>query len=59
MNSREEDQSANNTPIRSSFEEERLVQAKSLLQPFCLRRLKSQVSFQTFQLLCLQICSMI
>ncbi|RTG90531.1 SWI/SNF-related matrix-associated actin-dependent regulator of chromatin subfamily A [Schistosoma bovis] len=43
MNSREEDQSANNTPIRSSFEEERLVQAKSLLQPFCLRRLKSQV----------------
>ncbi|CAH8644436.1 unnamed protein product [Schistosoma rodhaini] len=43
MNSREEDQSANNSPIRSSFEEERLVQAKSLLQPFCLRRLKSQV----------------
>ncbi|CAH8656368.1 unnamed protein product [Schistosoma haematobium] len=43
MNSREEYQSANNTPIRSSFEEERLVQAKSLLQPFCLRRLKSQV----------------
>uniref|UniRef100_A0AA82N2B9 DNA helicase n=1 Tax=Schistosoma mansoni TaxID=6183 RepID=A0AA82N2B9_SCHMA len=43
MNSREEDQSANNSPIRSSFEEERLVQAKGLLQPFCLRRLKSQV----------------
>ncbi|CAH8592041.1 unnamed protein product [Schistosoma turkestanicum] len=43
MNSRNEDQSVDNSPVRSSFEEERLVQAKNLLQPFCLRRLKSQV----------------
>ncbi|TNN19311.1 ATP-dependent helicase fft2 [Schistosoma japonicum] len=47
MNSRDEDQtSANSNSVRSSFEEERLVQAKNLLQPFCLRRLKSQVLSQ-------------
>ncbi|CAH8649371.1 unnamed protein product [Heterobilharzia americana] len=46
MNSRGDEQETDSVSVRSSFEQERLIQAKNLLQPFCLRRLKAQVLAQ-------------
>ena len=42
------EQRANNDEKRSSYEQDRITQAKQIMKPFVLRRLKSEVSYRSF-----------